>query len=128
MNRVEALTNTHDDRTSAVNRAAAASSSVTIAVLAPGLLAATAVASDRGPEREEPCGSLPVDAWGSDGAQGTYTIELTGVSFIPCPGDIDSDGDVDFADLLRLLASWGCGVELLPRRRDTVPISCPCSR
>ena len=31
----------------------------------------------------------------------------TGDDGLPCPGDLDGSGDVDFSDLLAVLAAWG---------------------
>jgi hypothetical protein len=46
---------------------------------------------------------------GSDESEGDFTINGSSV-----PGDIDGDGDVDTADLLALLADWGCSGEDCP--------------
>jgi hypothetical protein len=53
-------------------------------------------------------GSLMISSWiPPTGAIGSYAIDLTGCIFIACPGDVDLDGDVDFADLLLVMAAWG---------------------
>lgn len=41
------------------------------------------------------------------GARGTYSIDLTGVEFVDCDGDLDLDDVVGFSDLTLLLAAWG---------------------
>ncbi len=50
------------------------------------------------------------DLGGADDG-GVYTINLTGCRFIndpvPCPGNLDNDGDVDLQDLATLLANFG---------------------
>lgn len=47
--------------------------------------------------------------WQGVGAVGEYTIQLTGVGFVPPPkaADFNADGCVDASDLAILLAGWG---------------------
>lgn len=57
------------------------------------------------------CFSLDGGAtWTNEGTDWHHAFELTGVceqACTPCFGDLDEDCDVDFQDLLRLLAGWG---------------------
>ena len=63
-----------------------------------------------GPGAGNPIASWNDDLGGADDG-GVYTINLTGCSFVnepvPCPGDLDNDGDVDLQDLATLLANFG---------------------
>ena len=58
-------------------------------------------------------GSGPINNWNQNGEFGDYRIMLQGCELIPlpCTADFDGDEDVDFADLVQLLAAYGgpCG-------------------
>jgi hypothetical protein len=42
------------------------------------------------------------------GRRDAFVVVARYPSLLPCPGDLDGDGDVDQADLAILLADWGC--------------------
>ena len=52
-------------------------------------------------------GMAAISGWDAEGEIGVYRIRLAGVEFIVCPADVNADGFVDFADLLRVLSAWG---------------------
>ncbi|MCP3905190.1 MAG: hypothetical protein GY715_16315 [Planctomycetes bacterium] len=53
--------------------------------------------------------NLPITDWQppTTPQTGTYQIFVEGVSFIFCPADLSGNGDVDFADILTVIAQWG---------------------
>jgi len=55
--------------------------------------------------------SARLNGWTGMGDTGSYTLQLTGVTFLPPNerADINNDGCVDSDDLARLLAGWGSG-------------------
>ena len=50
-----------------------------------------------------PGASLPIASWTGSPLGGTYVIELTGVGFAPCIGDVNLDGAVDVGDLAAVI-------------------------
>lgn len=53
-----------------------------------------------------PGGSAPLIDWAGPVEMGNYEIDLTGVGFPPCPGDVNLDGRVDILDLNIVLTNW----------------------
>jgi hypothetical protein len=77
-----------------------------------GIWANTPFRAERAPDGPHP-GDDRLVAWNSNvtAPAGAYTIALTGAAFVAegvvCPGDVDSDFDVDLGDLSVLLLNFG---------------------
>ena len=60
----------------------------------------------------------PIDGWAGEGLEGSYSINLTGVEFLPpCyPADLNGNGVVGFDDVLQIIAEAAVelAVEFVP--------------